>query len=182
MAAVDRAILKDSIKAVSAEFSAEGRKWTADRRSEAKARYQAALDKWNAEREKRNDTHPKDGKGRDYYFEQRQAGDMGPPVPKFKDFPWVTWEDKMKAEVADERRKSPASGKKLGAPLMPPTHPLAGKEMDRFISERRDKITDARIRELIGRIEKRYQADKAAAASRATEGEPGGASAAGNQP
>lgn len=178
--AVDRAILKKSIKAVSDEFADEGRRWTAERRAEANARFQAARDQWRADQKRRNDTFADDDNdgisNREEDYDKRIGGNMGPPVPKFKDFPYQTWEDKMKDEVAAERRESPTSGKKGGTALISAAHPLAVEEMEDFIAKRRDRIADARIVELVGRIEKRYRADQAAADAQAAEA--GGASTA----
>jgi len=179
--AYDRKLLSKAIAAVDLEFTAEGRKFTAQNKAEARARFEADKARWNADQERRNDPYRDDDgdrkTNRDNEFDKRFSGNMGPPAPKWKDYERrvQTWDDKMKAEVAAERLKSPASGKKGGTPLIAATHPLSGKEIGEFIARKRDKITDGRIRDLLGRIEKRYLEYKEAADAEAAESDVGSA-------
>lgn len=160
--AYDPECLKKAINAVKEEYKRAATRFTDDNKAKAKAAYDAAKSKSDAERKRRNSTKDDDDRGyegngvsnRDDNFAHRQSGAGRSSGPKMGDY--ETWAERMKEEVKAERRDDPHSGKKLGPPLIPADHPLAGAEMKAFIDEYRDRITDARLARLIDAIEAKY--------------------------
>ena len=155
--------LKKAIENVKRRAEAEAKKFTDQNRDAAQREYDAAKASWDAERKRRNSTRQDDDRGRanngvnnrDDNFGKRSSGYKAPPAPKMRDY--ETWSDRMKSEVAEERKSDPTSGSRGGKPLMPKDDPLAGKEMDDLVKRLRDNITDARLASLIKDVRSEYR-------------------------
>jgi hypothetical protein len=159
----DPVLLGRAIRAAESAHSAEATAFSTAAHEQASKAHDSKKDAADSDRKGRSDTRADDGHGRpnngvsnrDDNFEKRLNGGGRPDGPKYVS--GTKWSDVMKAEVAAERKADPASGSKGGRNLYPPSHPLAGKELQGFVKKHRDKITDARIKRLIAKIAEEYE-------------------------
>jgi hypothetical protein len=165
--AVDEACLKRAIDTVKARYAFDATAFTEANRAKAKAAFEVAKDRYNADRKKRNSTIRDDQHGeanngvhnRGDNFGDRSSGVKPPTPPTMPDF--ETWPERMQAEVKAAGTKSYADSVKRGEPIPAPGHPLDGPKLKAFVKDKRGTITDVRLLGLIEQISKEYQAELA---------------------
>jgi len=158
----DAACLKQAIANVKRRVEAQAKKFNDENHEAARREYNAAREKWDEERKRRNSTRHDDDRGRenngvsnrDDNFSDRSAGAKSPPAPKMPAY--QKWSDLMKSEVAAERKADPNSGARGGKPLIPADDPLAGKELNDLVKKFRDTISDARLMSMIDDVHDEY--------------------------
>lgn len=153
--AVDQELMKKAIDRTLELYNREAKKFTDTNRDNAKATYEAAKAKWDAQRKERNrDTGNPDDRNRNEEQEKRRKGEKPPPAPKMPDY--ETWADRMKAEVRAERERDPESGKKDRL-LISKNHQLNCKAVQDLITKYRNSISDDRIKALLRQAFEQYE-------------------------
>jgi hypothetical protein len=160
--AYDARCLKEAIKQARKAYQEEAGNFSKASHEASQASHDREKRASEAERKRRNSTTADDNRGRDRNgvsnrddnFDDRLkygSNNSGPAKGAEE-----TWDQKMKAEVQAERARDPNSGTHGGQRLLAIDDPLAGKEMDDFVAQYRDKITDARIRGMIAKVKSQY--------------------------
>ncbi len=152
---VDNELMKKAIDRALELYNREAKKFTDTNRDKAKAAYEAAKAKWDAQRKERNrDTGDPDDRNRNEEQAKRRKGEKPPPAPKMPDY--ETWADRMKAEVRAERERDPESGKKDRL-LISDNHQLNCKAVQDLIIKYRNSISDERIKALLRQAFEQYE-------------------------